>query len=54
MVTIEAVLGLKNVSNHGRLMMVTDNWGHSSAGRALDWQSRGQGFDPPWFHQTHK
>ena len=22
-------------------------WGRSSAGRALDWQSRGQGFDPP-------
>ncbi len=26
-------------------------WGHSSAGRARDWQSRGQGFDPPWLHQ---
>ncbi len=22
-------------------------WGHSSAGRALEWHSRGQGFDPP-------
>ena len=26
-------------------------WGHSSVGRALDWQSRGRGFDPPWLHQ---
>ena len=26
-------------------------WGHSSAGRALGWQPRGQGFDPPWLHQ---
>ena len=26
-------------------------WGHSSAGRALRWQRRGQGFDPPWLHQ---
>ena len=25
-------------------------WGHSSAGRALGWQPRGQGFDPPWLH----
>lgn len=24
--------------------------GHSSAGRALRWQRRGQGFDPPWLH----
>ena len=26
-------------------------WGHSSAGRALEWHSRGQEFDPPWLHQ---
>ena len=25
--------------------------GHSSAGRALAWHARGQGFDPPWLHQ---
>lgn len=24
--------------------------GHSSAGRALRWQRRGQGFDSPWLH----
>ena len=28
-------------------------WGRSSAGRALDWQSRGQGFDPPRLHHVH-
>ena len=25
-------------------------WGHSSAGRALEWHSRGQRFDPAWLH----
>ena len=25
-------------------------WGHSSVGRALEWHSRGQGFDSPWLH----
>ena len=31
-------------------------WGYSSAGRALDWQSRGQRFDPAYLHQkaNHK
>ena len=29
----------------------TTERGHSSAGRALRWQRRGQGFDPPWLHQ---
>ena len=29
-----------------------NKWGHSSAGRALRWQRRGQGFDPPWLHQN--
>ena len=23
---------------------------HSSAGRVLEWHSRGQEFDPPWVH----
>lgn len=27
-------------------------WGRSSVGRALDWQSRGQEFDPPRLHQN--
>ena len=29
-------------------------WGCSSVGRALDWQSRGQRFDPAQLHQTFK
>ena len=29
------------------------DWGRSSAGRALDWQSRGQGFDSPRLHHLH-
>ena len=28
-------------------------WGYSSAGRALDWQSRGQRFDPAYLHQIN-
>ena len=28
--------------------------GYSSAGRALDWQSRGQRFDPAYLHQNKK
>ena len=30
--------------------MDNPRWGCSSAGRVLDWQSRGRGFDP---HQLH-
>src|SRR5436305_837858 len=30
-----------------------DLWGHSSVGRALEWHSRGRGFDSPWLHQSH-
>ena len=29
-------------------------WGYSSAGRALEWHSRGQRFDPAYLHQTKK
>ena len=29
---------------------ISSSRGRSSAGRALDWQSRGQGFDPPRLH----
>ena len=28
-------------------------WGHSSAGRAFDWQSKGREFDPPWLHHLY-
>ena len=27
------------------------SWGYSSAGRALEWHSRGQRFDPAYLHQ---
>jgi hypothetical protein len=29
---------------------VPDGRGHSSVGRALEWHSRGRGFDSPWLH----
>ena len=29
-------------------------WGRSSPGRALEWHSRGKGFDPPRLHQQKK
>ena len=31
-----------------------DLWGYSSAGRALEWHSRGQRFDPAYLHQKHR
>ena len=34
-----------------RVTRNTPVWGYSSAGRALDWQSRGQRFDPAYLHQ---
>ena len=36
----------KAVSNSNRI------WGYSSAGRALEWHSRGQRFDPAYLHHT--
>ena len=32
---------------------ITPHRGHSSAGRALEWHSRGQRFDPAWLHQLN-
>ena len=29
-------------------------WGYSSAGRALEWHSRGQRFDPAYLHQLER
>jgi hypothetical protein len=29
----------------------SNTWGYSSAGRALEWHSRGQRFDPAYLHQ---
>ena len=30
------------------------NWGCGAAGSALEWHSRGQGFDPPQLHFFYK
>ena len=38
----------------GRCCCPDLRWGHSSVGRALEWHSRGQGFDSPWLHQIVK
>ena len=27
-----------------------ESWGYSSAGRALQWHCKGQGFEPPYLH----
>ena len=34
-----------NIRYHGSF-----SWGHSSAGRALQWHCRGRRFDPGWLH----
>src|SRR6185312_1879600 len=34
--------------------MFTRFWGGSSVGRALEWHSRGQGFDPPSLHWAER
>ena len=38
---------------HFRVIMIPA-WGYSSAGRALEWHSRGQRFDPAYLHQSAK
>ena len=35
-------------------LSVAKAWGYSSAGRALEWHSRGQRFDPAYLHQQKK
>ena len=32
------------------MLKYTRSWGYSSVGRALEWHSRGQGFDSPYLH----
>lgn len=44
---------LTKPSGCGRMHMLSA-WGHSSVGRALEWHSRGQGFDSPCLHQTRR
>ena len=49
------------LTNRGRRSILTKSsaraahdkriWGYSSAGRALEWHSRGQRFDPAYLHQ---
>ena len=34
----------------GSSPLLPTTWGHSSVGRALEWHSRGQGFDSPCLH----
>lgn len=36
------------------MFSVPDTWGYSSAGRALEWHSRGQRFDPAYLHQKSR
>ncbi len=47
---------LKNANNYGNIIIADTaiavyRWGYSSAGRALEWHSRGQRFDPAYLHQ---
>ena|GEM_PF-6686331 len=46
------ILCLNSVSNGVGVLDHSGLWGYSSAGRALESHSRGQGFDSPYLHQT--
>ena len=54
----EAGWGLCHSGGRGLLYIIVrrgrskaaPRWGHSSVGRALEWHSRGRGFDSPWLH----
>ena len=39
-------------ASQGRAFAKSGRWGRSSAGRALQWHCRGQGFDPPRLHHS--
>ena len=39
------------INQVGSESTTTTEWGYSSAGRALEWHSRGQRFDPAYLHQ---
>ena len=45
----------KGLTFHKRFVIIvpvpSNIWGYSSAGRALEWHSRGQRFDPAYLHQ---
>ncbi len=40
-------------SKFGMIQFVPNKWGYSSAGRALEWHSRGQRSDPAYLHQEN-
>ena len=40
------------VTNTGIFVVKIILWGYSSAGRALEWHSRGQRFDPAYLHHN--
>ena len=42
---------LQNAFPYAIILLVKHTWGYSSAGRALEWHSRGQRFDPAYLHQ---
>ena len=45
-----ALAGCGARNSFGKDLLDQARWGHSSVGRALEWHSRGQGFDSPWLH----
>jgi len=45
---------LKYMSDCDNISIPETIWGYSSAGRALEWHSRGQRFDPAYLHQKRK
>ena len=45
---------LSLAEDESRLAASPTIWGCSSLGRALEWHSRGKGFDPPHLHQPKK
>src|SRR5699024_5991449 len=51
--TLQNVARVSNtLYNRIRNTQSTPTWGYSSAGRALEWHSRGQRFDPAYLHQN--
>ena len=51
--TFQIVVQVSNtLYNRIRNTQSTLTWGYSSAGRALEWHSRGQRFDPAYLHQN--
>ena len=49
---VECFRHMEEVRGSSPLLPTT--WGHSSVGRALEWHSRGQGFDSPCLHHRNR